>query len=80
MKNNNSYFLIAIAILLMLVQGHLFQKIGMLMDYFSNPDYEFFTTFSTADLLDLGLHGGIPIILLTVAIRQIRADRRSTET
>ena len=40
------YYLIAIIVCF---HPHLGQKIGMLSDYFSNPEYEFWTTFSTWD-------------------------------
>lgn len=76
-NSNNNYYMIIMAIILMLIQGHLKQKLGMLYDYFINPSYEFFTTFSTADILDLAMHGLIPVILITIAVRNIIKEKKT---
>ena len=55
---------------LLLFSPHLAQKIGMLIDYFSYPEYEFWTTFSVMDFFDLLLHGGIPILLFILGAKK----------
>ena len=64
------YWMYYIVGALLLLNPHLPQKIGMLMDYFSHPEYEFWTTFSVMDFFDLLLHGGIPILLLILGVRK----------
>ena len=55
---------------LSLLHPHLSQKIEMLVNYFTHPEYEFWTTFSTMDFLDLLLHAGLPILLIIFGIRK----------
>ena len=64
------YWMYYIVGALLLFSPHLAQKIGMLMDYFSHPEYEFWTTFSMMDLFDLLLHGGIPILLFILGAKK----------
>jgi hypothetical protein len=61
------FYLIAAVLCL---HPHLGQKIQMLVDYFNHPDYEFLTTFSTMDILDLILHAGLPILLMVIGIKK----------
>jgi hypothetical protein len=61
------YYLIAVVICF---HPHLAQKIEMLMDYFANPEFEFWTTFSTLDALDLILHAGLPILIVIIGIKK----------
>ena len=61
------YYLIAIAALF---HPHLAQKIGMLKDYLTHPEYQFWTTFSGMDIFDLFLHAGIPIVLMYLGYRK----------
>jgi hypothetical protein len=58
-----------------LLHPHLSQKIEMLIDYFSHPEYEFWTTFSPMDFLDLMLHAGLPILLIIFGIRKQRKTK-----
>lgn len=70
------YWLYYIFAALAMLHPHLAQKMEMLIDYFSNPEYEFWTTFSTMDFLDLLLHAGLPLLLLFFGIRkQIKSKR-----
>jgi len=66
------YYLIAIALCF---HPHLAQKIGMLVDYFNNPNYEFLTTFSIWDLADLIFHAGFPILLIIIGIKKQMASK-----
>ncbi len=69
------YYIIASVSLL---HPHLSQKMEMLADYFTHSEYEFWTTFSTMDFLDLLLHAGLPIILIFFGIRkQLRMKNES---
>jgi len=69
------YYIIAAVSLL---HPHLSQKIEMLVDYFTHSEYEFWTTFSTMDFLDLLLHAGLPIILIFFGIsKQLRTRNES---
>ena len=68
------YYILAVVSLL---HPHLSQKIEMLIDYFSNEDYEFWTTFSTMDFLDLLLHGGLPILLIFFGIRKQMKEKNA---
>jgi hypothetical protein len=61
------YYLIGIALLF---HPHLAQKTGMLIDYIRNPEYEFWTTFSTMDFFDLILHAALPIGFILLGIRK----------
>jgi len=61
------YYLVAIVLSL---HPHLAQKIGMLIDYFIHPEYEFLTTFSTMDILDLVIHAGLPILLIVIGVKK----------
>ena len=61
------YYLIAIVVCF---HPHLYQKIGMLKDYFSYPEYEFWTTFSNWDFFDLLLHAGLPVLLIILGIKK----------
>jgi hypothetical protein len=60
---------------LLLFHPHLSQKIGMLYDYFTHPEYQFWTTFSTMDLLDLLLHTGLPILMFILGARKQFAQK-----
>ena len=60
---------------LFLLHPHLSQKFGMLIDYFTISEYEFWTTFSLADLLDLILHTALPLIFFIVGIRKHLAQK-----
>ena len=60
------YYIIGV---LLLFHPHLAQKLGMLWDYFTHPDYLFWTTFSFMDFLDLLLHAGLPLLLFVLGIR-----------
>jgi hypothetical protein len=62
---------------LTLLHPHLSQKIEMLINYFSHPEYEFWTTFSTMDLLDLILHAGLPILLIVFGIRKQKKEKNA---
>ena len=53
---------------------HLKQKVGMLWDYFSHPAYEFRTTFSDMDFLDLLLHTLIPVVFFFLGIKNSAPD------
>jgi hypothetical protein len=64
------YYLIAVIVCF---HPHLSQKLGMLTDYFSHPEYEFWTTFSTMDFFDLILHAGLPILLVVIGLKKQRA-------
>jgi hypothetical protein len=64
------YYIIAIVICF---HPHLAQKIEMLMTYFANSEYEFWTTFSSWDLFDLILHAGLPIFLIIIGIKKQRS-------
>jgi hypothetical protein len=55
---------------LSVLHPHLSQKIEILVGYFTHPEYEFWTTFSTMDFLDLLLHAGLPILLIIFGIRK----------
>ena len=70
------YWMYYIVGAILLLHPHLAQKINMLMDYFSHPEYEFWTTFSAMDVFDLLLHGGLPIILIVLGIKKQRADSK----
>jgi len=47
----------------------------MLIDYFNHPEYEFLTTFSTMDILDLIVHTGFPILLIAIGIKKQLATK-----
>ena len=55
---------------ILLFHPHLAQKLGMLWDYFTNSDYQFWTTFSTMDFLDLLLHAGLPLLLFGLGLKK----------
>ncbi len=59
-----------------LLHPHLAQKLGMLYDYFTHSDYQFWTTFKPMDLFDLVLHAGIPVILFVLGIRKQLQERK----
>ncbi len=67
------YYIVAA---ILLFHPHLAQKINMLIDYFSHPEYEFWSTFSAMDLFDLLLHGGIPIVLIALGLRKQLASSK----
>ena len=67
------YYLIA-AVFLM--HPHLSQKLEMLYNYFTIPEYEFWTTFSTMDLADLILHAILPILLVIFGIRKQKSQKK----
>lgn len=59
-----------------LLHPHLAQKLEMLVNYFSHPEYQFWTTFSRMDVLDLILHAGLPILLIFFGVRkQLRTHK-----
>jgi len=66
------FYLIAIVLCL---HPHLSQKTDMLVDYFAHPEYEFFMTFSTWDVVDLVLHAGMPILLIILGIKKQMAAK-----
>jgi hypothetical protein len=49
----------------------------MLINYFTHPEYEFWTTFSTMDLFDLILHAGLPILLIVFGIRKQKKEKNA---
>jgi len=59
-----------------LLHPHLSQKLEMLVNYFTIPEYEFWTTFSTMDFLDLLLHAGLPILLVIFGIRKQKKTKK----
>jgi hypothetical protein len=61
------YYLIAVALMF---HPHLAQKIGMLIDYFTHPDYHFWTTFSPLDFFDLVLHAGLPLLFVIIGVKK----------
>jgi len=65
-----SYWIFYIIGLLLLFHPHMSQKLNMLWEYFTHPEYQFWTTFSTMDFLDLLLHVGLPVLLIVFGIRQ----------
>ena len=69
------YWIYYILAVIFLLHPHLSQKIEMLVNYFSHPEYEFWTTFSIMDVLDLILHLGLPMILILFGIRKQRRKR-----
>lgn len=70
------YWIFYIIGIILLLHPHLYQKLGMLRDYFTHPEYEFWTTFSVMDLLDLLLHGGLPVIFFIIGIRKQLKDKK----
>ena len=54
----------------MMLHPHLRQKLEMLYDYFTHPEYQFFTTFSRMDVFDLLLHGGLPLVLIGFGLKK----------
>jgi hypothetical protein len=70
------YWIYYILAALALLHPHLAQKLEMLFNYFSNPEYEFWTTFSTMDILDLILHAGLPFLLIIFGIRKQSRSRK----
>ena len=64
------YFILYLIAVVLCLHPHLGQKIGMLIDYFTHPEYEFLTTFSMMDIFDLILHAGLPILLITIGIKK----------
>jgi len=66
------FYLIAIVLCL---HPHLGQKIEMLIEYFTHPEYEFLTTFSAMDMLDLIIHAGLPILLISIGIKKQLATK-----
>ena len=67
------YYLIAAVFL---IHPHLSQKLEMLYNYFTIPEYEFWTTFSTMDLIDLILHAILPILLVIFGIRKQKSQKK----
>ncbi len=61
------YYLIAAVFL---IHPHLSQKLEMLYNYFTIPEYEFWTTFNTMDLIDLVLHACFPVLFIIFGIRK----------
>jgi len=66
------FYLIGAALIL---HPHLKQKLGMLWDYFSHPEYEFWTTFSGLDVFDLFLHALLPAAFIFIGFRKQRAQK-----
>lgn len=66
------YYLIGAALLL---HPHLKQKLDMLWDYFTHPEYEFWTTFSGMDVFDLFLHAFLPVVFIVIGIRKQRTQK-----
>ena len=64
------YWLYYILAGISLLHPHFSQKLEMLYNYFTIPEYEFWTTFSKLDLLDLILHASFPILLIILGIRE----------
>jgi len=69
------YWIFYIIAIILCLHPHLSQKIGMLNDYFMHPEYEFLTTFSMMDILDLIIHAGLPILLISIGIKKQLASR-----
>jgi hypothetical protein len=69
------YWMYYILAVIVCFHPHLAQKLGMLSDYFSNPAYEFWTTFSKWDFFDLLLHAGLPIVLIFIGIKKQKAAK-----
>lgn len=67
------YVLAAISML----HPHLYQKLSMLVDYIRIPEYEFWTTFSSMDFLDLLLHAGLPIMFIIFGIRKQKRSKKN---
>jgi hypothetical protein len=61
------YYIIGV---LLLFHPHLLQKLEMLKDYFTHPEYEFWTIFNTMDFLDLLLHAGFPLLLFAIGLKK----------
>ncbi len=67
------YYLIAAV---MLLHPHFKQKVQMLYEYFTHPEYHFWTTFGMMDLFDLFLHGGVPLLIVAAALyKQIKSKK-----
>ena len=64
------YWIFYLIGLLLLFHPHLSQKLKMLWAYFTHPEYQFWSTFSIMDFLDLLLHAGLPLILIAFGLRQ----------
>jgi hypothetical protein len=64
------YWIFYLIAFILCLHPHLSQKIGMLIDYFTHPEYEFLTTFSMMDILDLIIHAGLPILLIAIGIKK----------
>jgi hypothetical protein len=61
------YYIIGVVLLF---HPHLAQKLGMLKDYFTHPEYQFWTTFSAMDFFDLILHAGLPLLLFGLGLKK----------
>ena len=61
----------------LLFHPHLKQKLGMLWDYFSHPEYEFWTTFSGMDFFDLLLHTLLPLSFILLGIKKHRSQKNA---
>ena len=55
---------------LLLFHPHLAQKFNMLIDYFSHPEYKFWTTFNALDIFDLLLHAGFPLVMFFLGAKK----------
>ena len=70
-----SYWIFYLIGAALIFHPHLKQKLGMLGDYFSHPEYEFWTTFSVMDVLDLLLHAMLPLVFIFLGIRKQRTQK-----
>ncbi len=70
-----SYWIFYLIGAALIFHPHLKQKLGMLWDYFSHPEYEFWSTFSGMDVFDLVLHAVLPAAFIFIGIRKQRAQK-----
>jgi len=61
----------------MMLHPHLYQKLEMLYNYFTHPEYQFWTTFSGMDFFDLLLHGGLPLVLIAIGVKKQFGDKKN---
>ena len=70
-----SYWIFYLIGAALIFHPHLKQKLGMLWDYFSHPEYEFWSTFSGMDVFDLVLHAVLPAAFIFIGIMKQRAQK-----
>ena len=70
------YWIYYILAAVSLLHPHLSQKLEMLYNYFTIPEYEFWTTFSTFDFIDLILHASFPILLIIFGISNQKRSKK----